>query len=287
MPSQDSPAADVGSADDLHDLPGLYVPDGDLFVPTIAASGPWSPSAQHGGPVAALLCRAAEAVEAPGPMAVVRLTVELLRPAPLTPLSVRTRLRRPGRRVQLVDVALLDGDTEIAVATTLRLRMADVPIEDAVPMPGKSPDGTAPPPAPTADIPAYTDDRHPWLDTVGMDVRFVVGSLDDPGPSTAWFRMWMPLVAGEEPSPAQRAAVAADSGSGVGAALRFGRYTFLNPELSVHLARPPVGEWIAVQAGTMLGSSGSGVTTTRLWDLDGVVGQASAALMVELAADRP
>ncbi len=114
-----------------------------------------------------------------------------------------------------------------------------------------------------------------------MDVRFVAGSLWAPGPAAAWFRMRMPLVAGEEPSPAQRVAVAADSGSGVGAAVPFGPYSFLNPELTVHLARPLRGDWVAVQAGTMLGSSGTGVTTTRLWDPDGVVGQASAALLVE------
>jgi hypothetical protein len=261
--------------------PALYVPDGDILIPTIATRGPWSPDAQHGGPVAALLCRAAEAADAAGPMAVVRLTVELLRPVPLTPLVVRTRLRRPGRRVQLVEAVLLDGQVEVAVATALRLRDEAVPIEGAVPLPGAPPDGVPCPAPPTEDTPAYTDDRHPWLDTIGMDVRFVVGSLDVPGPSAAWFRMRMPLVAGEEPTPAQRAAVAADSGSGVGAALPFGRYSFLNPEITMHLARQPTGTWVGVQSGTMLGNRGAGVTTTRLWDLDGVVGQASAALLIE------
>jgi hypothetical protein len=259
----------------------LYVPDGELFVPTIATRGPWSPSAQHGGPVAALLCRAAEVAAAAGPMAVVRLTVELLRPVPLTPLAVRTRIRRPGRRVQLLDVALLDGETEVAVATALRLRVADVPVEGAVPPLGAPPDGIAAPAPPTASLPLFEDNRYPWLDTLGMELRFAVGALEVPGPAAAWFRLRMPLVAGEEPSPAQRAMVAADSGSGVGAALDFDRYSFLNPEITVHLARQPAGEWIGLQAGTMLGSDGTGVTTTRLWDLDGVIGQASAALLIE------
>jgi hypothetical protein len=263
------------------ELPGLYVPDGEFYVPTIATRGPWSPDAQHGGPVAALLCRAAEAVEAVVPLAVVRLTLELLRPVPLVPLSVRTRIRRAGRRVQLVDTVLLDGDTEVATATVLRLRVTDLPVEHSVPPHGEPPDGVPAPPPPHDGMPSFTDDRFPWLDTIGMDVRFAVGDLYVPGPAAAWFRMRMPLVAGEEPSAAQRTVVAADSGSGVGAALTFGRYSFLNPELTVHLARLPVGEWVGVQAGTMLGATGTGVTTTRLWDLDGVVGQASAALLVE------
>ncbi len=265
----------------MADPVALYVPDGDTFLPTIATRGPWSPDAQHGGPVAALLCRAVEAVESAVPLGVSRLTLELLRPAPLTPLTVRTRVRRPGKRVQLVEVVLLAGDIEIAFGTALRVRLTDVALDDAVPRPGAVPDGTVAPEPPTDQMPLLNDGRFPWLDTLGMEVRFASGSFELPGPSTAWFRLRMPLVAGEEPSPAQRAMVAADSGSGVGAALDFTRYRFLNPELTVHLARPPEGEWIAVDSGTVLSTSGTGIATTRLWDLRGIVGQAAASLLVE------
>jgi hypothetical protein len=269
------------------DLPeALYLPDRssdgtDRFVPTIATRGPWSPDAQHGGPVAALLAREAERIESVVPLAIVRMTLELFKPVPLRPLRVASRLRRPGRRVQLVELGLFDGDVEVAAATVLRLRSEHVPIEAAVPLPGEAPDGAGAPAPATSSTTSFVDDRWPWLDTLGMDVRFVVGSLWQPGPSVAWFRMRMPLVAGEEPSAAQRVLIAADSGSGVGAALDFGRYRFLNPELTVHLARRAVGEWIAVDAGTVLSEEGTGVTTTRLWDSDGVVGAASAALLVE------
>jgi hypothetical protein len=161
------------------------------------------------------------------------------------------------------------------------VRVADVPLTGAVPLPGESPDGATPPVPPTSAMPTVADGPFPWLDTLGMEVRFAVGTFDQPGPSTAWFRLRMPVVAGEEPSPAQRVVVAADSGSGVGAALDFGRWSFLNPEITVHLVRPAAGEWVAVQAGTMLSEQGTGVAITRLWDAAGVVGQASAALLVE------
>jgi hypothetical protein len=267
-------------------IPALYVPDGELLVPSIATRGPWSTEAQHGGPVSALICRAAEKVDPPvadetSPMAVVRLTVELLRPVPLTPLAVRTAIRRPGRRVQLVDVSVFAGEVEVASGTVLRLRVADVPIEDAVPPPGHPPDGVPSPPLPDDAVPPFADDRFEWLDTIGIDVRFTSGGFYLAGPAAAWFRLRVPVVAGEQPSPAQRVAVAADSGSGVGAALPFGPYSFINPEITVHLARPAVGEWVAVQAGTMLGSTGAGVTTSRLWDSEGVIGQASQALLVQ------
>ena len=108
--------ADSAGADPEHPT-SLYRPDGELFVPSIAARGPWSPDAQHGGPVAALLCRAAERVESAGKMTVVRLTVELLKPVPLAPLTVRAQLRRPGRRVQLVELAVLHGETAYEFTT--------------------------------------------------------------------------------------------------------------------------------------------------------------------------
>ena len=56
--------------------------EGDRFVPSDFARGPWSPDALHGGPVAALIGRAVEACPSDEPMHVARLTVELLRPVP-------------------------------------------------------------------------------------------------------------------------------------------------------------------------------------------------------------
>src|ERR1700710_36497 len=86
--------------------------------------------------------------------------------------------------------------------------------------------------------------------------------------------MRMPLVADEEPTPAQRTLIAADSGSGVGGALDFARYRFVNPELTVHLARQAVGEWIAVDAGTVLSEEGTGGPPTRPWGTAGGGGAA-------------
>ena len=113
---------------DVADDDALFIPDGDRFVPTDLSKGPWDPGAQHGGAPAALLTRAVEAVETPVPMAVARLTVELLRPVPLRPLTVTTTLLRPGRKVQLTEATLLDGDVAVARLTALRLRVVPAPL---------------------------------------------------------------------------------------------------------------------------------------------------------------
>src|SRR3954452_9829770 len=92
----------------------IYLPERpDRFVPTELARGPWDPNAQHGGAPAALIARAIERVESAVPMDVVRITYEFLRPVPLTPLDLRTRVLRDGKRVQLVEAQLHAGELEV------------------------------------------------------------------------------------------------------------------------------------------------------------------------------
>ena len=102
------------------------------------------------------------------------------------------------------------------------------------------------------------------------------------GPCAAWFRMNHPLVKGEEPSPYQRAAVAADSGNGVSAALDFKKYLFVNCDLTVNLIRRPAGEWICLQSRSLFGGNGCGLADSALYDEEGVIGRATQSLAVRL-----
>jgi hypothetical protein len=72
----------------------------------------------HGGPVAALLARAGERVDAPGPMHPARLTIELLRPVRLVPLTVEARV---PSGVGLAESVLYDERGRIGRATQLLL----------------------------------------------------------------------------------------------------------------------------------------------------------------------
>ena len=84
-----------------------------------------------------------------------------------------------------------------------------------------------------------------------MDYRFARGGFRELGPATVWMRMRQPLVAGEEPSPLQRLLAAADSGNGVSATLDLAGHLFINVDLTVHLIRLPVGEWVCLDAITV------------------------------------
>jgi len=255
--------------------------DGERFVPSELARGPWSPDAQHGGPPAALLARAVERLDGGDLMTVVRVTVELLRPVPLRPLVVRARLARPGKKVQLIEASLLvaDDETEVARATGLRLRRASVPIPDAA-----LPRGTIAPPS------AGVVSHPPWSRNIdyegfhsgGIEMRFVAGSFEQPGPATAWIRLRVPLVAGETPSPFCRVAAAADFGNGISWVLdRTQGYRFINPDLAIALHRHPEGAWIGLESTTAPGPDGAGIAESRLHDEQGPIGRSVQSLLIE------
>jgi len=89
------------------------------------------------------------------------------------------------------------------------------------------------------------------------------------------------VIEGEEPSPLQRVAAAADFGNGVSSVLDYQSWTFINPDLTVFLNTPPSGEWICLDASTRLGTPGIGLSECALWDVDGPIGRSVQSLLVE------
>ncbi len=258
------------------DADALFVRDGDRSVPTDRARGPWSRDALHGGPVAALVADSVESLSGDDGLQLVRISLELLRPVPVAPLLVTSRLSRPGRRVQLVDTVVAAGGTEVAWSRALRIRTADA---DQTAEPTVAEDTAPPPPEHGA---THPQDPQGYLafHNGGMEMRFVSGRFDGPGPATVWFRLRCPVMLGEEVTPWQRAAAAADFGNGVSAELPFGTSIFVNPDLTVSVHRPPLGEWVCLRARTRFGTPGIGAAESELWDRHGRVGRAVQSLLV-------
>ena len=100
----------------------VYTRDGDWLVPTSIAQGPWNPEHQNGGAVSGILARAVERVEAPCPMRIARLSIDLMRPVPMKALSPKVRVVRAGRRIQVVDAWLEYEGKAVARASALRVR---------------------------------------------------------------------------------------------------------------------------------------------------------------------
>jgi hypothetical protein len=249
----------------------------DQVLPGPLARGPWSPDALHGGPVAALLAVAAEPLlEDLHPA---RVTVELLRPVPVAPLRCSATITRPGRKVRLVvaEIATEDGAL-VASSTFLGIRRAEVPASPAPPVePPPPPSATAPAPRGTISV-AHDDDA---FHNAGVEHRFVRGAFEVEGPATDWIRLAVPVLAGQPTSPLQRVLGAADFGNGVSRMASFEDLLFINPDLTVHLHRLPVGEWVCLEAASVYEGHGVGLAQSALWDEEGLLGRSLQSLLLE------
>jgi hypothetical protein len=240
---------------------------------TALTRGPWSPSFQHGGPPAALLARALEGdlAELAPEARIVRMTVEIVRPMPITTLVTEVARARTGRQVQELRGRILVEGREMCRAIALCIQPTPV---DAAPPRGRwpaPPDRSAPFQFPffSSEVGYHT----------AMEVRVARGTWGS-GVVTAWMRMRAPLVEGELPSPLQRVMVAADSGNGLSAVLDVERFTFVNPDLTVYLHRPPAGEWVCLDATTIPQPSGIGLADSALYDENGPIGRSLQSLVL-------
>jgi Thioesterase-like superfamily len=267
-------------------MQSVFLLDGERFLPTEQARGPWDPRTLHGGAPAALMTSAFERVEPGSQLRVARLGFEFLRPIPSAPLRLSTRLVRAGRRVQELAGELTavepGSDEERLVCRASALRVQEVPA--GLPASALTPqDGRERMPGPQAGTPlrfALNDADTTSFGASAMEMRWLVDP-SSPGPGRVWMRLRHPLVPGEQASALARLAASADFGNGVGASLPFAGYLFINADLAIHLQRQPRGEWIGLDARTLLHEGGSGLAESVLHDVDGPVGRAFQTLVVE------
>ncbi|ACG77700.1 conserved hypothetical protein [Phenylobacterium zucineum HLK1] len=238
------------------------------------AAGPWDPGLMHGGAPSALIAWAAEQVEAPAPMRIARLTIDLLRPVPVAALAIETEVVRQGRKIQLVQVRLSAGGVEVTRGMALKVRMADIPTDGDF-----LPPLDEPRPEACADLPMRSGTPNNF--GANFELRRVRGGFGEYGPGVCWFRQHRPTVAGHALSPAMRAAAVADFSNGISSVLPFEDWTYINGDLTVSLARPPRGEWILSNAQSWISTDGGGLAMTRLADADGYFGIAQQSLVVE------
>ena len=248
----------------------IFLADGERLQPTEHARGPWDPRALHGGAPAALIdgrvrapgARRGAAHRAPG----LRVpapdsaragdavhTHRPPRPARAGAGRRAARRRRIGRR----------GGDMLARARCAcsRSRPRWLP---RLPRP-RYPARNAALPAPESGKPvrfSLDGSTDSSFAATAMEMRW----LDDPrtlGPRRVWMRLRHPLLPGQELTPLARLAATADFGNGVSAALPFERFLFINADLTIHLQRPPRGEWIGLDARTLLHGGGTGPCRER------------------------
>lgn len=206
-------------------------------------------------------------------MMLARLTVDLLRPVPMTPLEVRTSVRREGKRLQVVDVSMLADGVEVVAATALRMRIGDLA---GLELPGGK--RRVGPPA----VPLHEHSRLPSIAVEAMTgtLEYALEPGDDLFDDPYWARLCVPIVEGELLTPIERMAFIADTCSGVGHA-RTQPVTGINADLMLRVVRPSVGEWLRVDGAGFTSQFGIGLSQVTLSDEFGVVGAVSMSRLVD------
>jgi hypothetical protein len=259
----------------------LYVRDGEAYVGTECTKGPWHAGAQSGGAVLALLGHVLEDVPTLTPMSLSRLTVDIVRPVPVgEPMWVEPEILREGKKIQLVDIAIRVGDTVTTRARALRIRDRDVSSVDGMPAStsGQNPFATLPPPKDLLGV-----DKIPGVAPFlrfGAELRRTLEPID--GVQAVWCRLRVPVVAGEPVRPTSRAALPLDLANLIGVDLDPSRATCINPDVTGHLDRMPVGEWVALTGHTYFSYGvGHGVSMATMSDADGVFGVTSTSQILD------
>ncbi|MBT2210644.1 thioesterase family protein [Actinomadura sp. NEAU-AAG7] len=293
---------------------------GGLFASTPATAGPWSPHAQHAGPVAGLLGHVLERHEPDSGGGSTRhtprngsdsgggTTPHTPRNDPdsgggTTPHTPRNG-SKPRTRIARVTVEILGPVPVAELAVTARvlrpgrrvalleaeMTHAGRPVARAtawriLAAPERLPSvwhAPAPPPMPAAASPLVAwEGAHLDGYLSAMEWRVVEGALGRPGPGVVWARPRIPLVAGEADTPLVRALVLADSASGVGSQLDLSKWLIINTDLTVALHRDPVGEWLCMGAALHASALGSALCEATLADRDGDVGRVLQTLLVD------
>jgi len=264
----------------------IFIPDGDRFIPTDLARSPWGPHVLHGGPPAGLLARAVERANPDPAFHVARMTVDLFRPVPKAPLHVTTEFVREGRRIAVIEASLFADETEVSRASALLLRESEVDLPDAHLPPPPSlpgPDGI-----PTTGLSTMLTEGGaapipPMPGASGfhttIEVRRIGGGLATAGHGTAWIRIPVPFIAGEEITPLVRVAATADFGNALGHIRAGDGIGFINADITLYLHRMPLGEWICLDSQSAGQPHGVGLVESMVHDERGPVGRVVQALL--------
>lgn len=251
-------------------MTAYYAVDGEVFLPTSIAQGPWGPTIS-GNILGGLLGFVLERDFGDAELQPARLTVDLFRPAALAPLTIRTQPVRVGRRIKVVDAQAVQDGEVVARASLVLLRRG----------PAAAPGIWTTP----VDIPAPPE---PGWASPGTPMQLVAhgdGSSADlsawrhTGPKHIWLQNGAALVEGQPMTPFARAAVAGDV---VSSLTHFGPdgLVYINTDYTLTLSRLPTSPEIGLSALTHYSDAGVATGTATLFDKHGPIGSGIAVALL-------
>lgn len=247
----------------------------EILVPGPSARSLWgagsAATAQvRGMAVSGALARAAErtgrAAEGGAALHPARWVLDLFRPTRMRPVTATASVVRRGRRLCLVDAVLTQDDQAVARASALFLARGG----EAAGVTWAAPGPPAQPPPPSM-RPEGDEPRLYYSESVGWTAS-AAAHANASRKQTWHFRA--PVVAGEEPSPFQQAAMVADV---VNVVTNWGDagVQFINTDVSLALARLPRNGEVGLRAEQRIEADGVVAATASLFDRSGTLGSAT------------
>jgi len=250
---------------------------GEDYESTIHTQGAWNPHEQHMAPVTGVLVHALEQFQPREGMRLVRFNFDILGLIPAGPFSIETSLLRPGKTIELLQAELVAHGRPAVRVTAWRLQTGDTRAVEALEDPSMG----------------SPDDAEPWD---GMEIwpggfiKSLEGRVEPghrPGRGRAWLRSPYSMLDGVPTSPLVRLLGLVDSANGISARVvpGPGGYMFPNVDLSVHVYREPVGEWLGLETHVTFAADGVGLTSSVLHDIKGPFGRSEQILTVRPIPD--
>ncbi|MGH3351740.1 MAG: thioesterase family protein [Nocardioides sp.] len=247
-----------------------------VFRPTEHVGGAWNSDEQHIAPALGLLVHVVEQdrdVRRDDRLVVGRLSYDIWGTVPLAEVETSVRVLRPGRTIELVEATLTH-----AGRTVVTLRAWLMQGSDTTAVAGTSLT-TMPPP-----------DRVPaWDPTTVWPGGFIASAQvrreqAEPGRALVWARTDVPILDDEPISNVARTAGLLDIINGMTVRADPREVAFPNLDLTAHLVREPVGDWLGFDASVSFGKAGLGVTSSVLHDETGPLGTMSQALTIRTSS---
>ena len=242
------------------------------YMPTPHVGGAWNVNEQHVAPAIGLLAHAVEtdhAARRTDRLQIARLSYDIWGTIPMDAVSIDVTMLRPGRTIELVEARLCHRGrpaivlrawlTQVYDSTEVRAqRFPSLPQPDAMPL---------------------------WDPTSLWDGGFIASvevrrEQERPGRARCWVRSPFELLAGEPVSNSARAIGLVDVANGLTPLASPAECAFPNLDLTAHLFRPPLGEWIGFDISVSASSHGIGLTHSILHDEMGPLGTVSQSLTI-------
>lgn len=253
---------------------------GDTFAPGRHARGPWG-EIINGRVVGGLAARALEIAHGLEEFQPARLTVDMFRPAAMSPVTVDTVSVREGRRIRVADATLSQNGVGVARATAVFLRRSEQPSGRI--WSAQWPSATPPP------LPEDLNPDHPMIMQPSSDgdstESTAVPGWNGADRKRAWIRENRALVGGEDLTPFVRAAMAGDAASPLTGWGSEG-LQFINADYTLLLSRLPEGPDIGLEAMDHLSVDGVAVGTALVRDHRGPIGNCSITALANPAGFR-